>query len=246
MEAGVRILNGKLRIVYCGKRLKKSEELSRKIEEFWEQIIKEKDFFYNGPVFSVARIKEEGAELAVELEETDYAHYLYTKSCPELPLTERCRTLAVGSLIQSADDKIILGISGKRTETEGIVQFIGGGLDPKDICGNEFMSEWTALRELGEEAGDEIGSSFFRMDEKYLFVNSGQDFYGLMFEAFSKFSAADILEKFTDYRNTLEQAEIAELIIVERTKEAIMDFINSGRNKPESVDETLKMYALNI
>lgn len=233
----------KIKIVNRDTLLEKSECLSKEIDKYWKETLQEKDFLYNGPVYSVSEVQDTDYEMIFNLVETDYAHYIYSKSHRSIPLCECCRTFAVGSLIRSADDKIILGISGKYTEIEGIVQFIGGGIDQQDIIGHEFVAKRTALRELEEEVGETIVHAIETIEEKYLHISEREDYYGLLFEAVSSMRADHIVKSFMEFKKLSARNEIDELVILKCTEESIAEFIASNLYKrPSAMNEILKKY----
>jgi len=65
-------------IRFSGNRVVLPEPLRQKIDQHWQQLVKDNPRLHNGESFTVVSADETDAEVAIELAETDYAHYLYS------------------------------------------------------------------------------------------------------------------------------------------------------------------------
>src|SRR6266540_608045 len=128
------------------------EPLPQKIDQHWQQLVKDNPRLHNGESFTVVRVDEADDKMDIELAETDYAHYLYSHQVGGLG-EFTVRIIHSATLVITSDNKMIFGAMGRHTSRPGIIQCCGGGIDHNDITDGVVDIEHNTVKELAEELG---------------------------------------------------------------------------------------------
>lgn len=135
-------------VKFSGKKKLFSEESKSKIQENWN-LKNSKSNFFNGKMYTIANIHEKKHMIEYIMDETDYAHYLYTDEYDNID--ELCKIIFVSAVIYSSDNKFILGKMSNTTASPGRIQCIGGNIDGNILVGNNFDITKTILQEIQDE-----------------------------------------------------------------------------------------------
>lgn len=189
------------------------------IHEFWNKIIIEKPHFFNGDLLSVEAIREDDDAIHIDLAKSSFAHYLYTKSHCEI--VHPCVSLAVGTMIVSADGYFVFGITGSQTETPKVIQFLGGAVDREDLFIENGIQQ-AALREIIEEVGIDIGDSIESIKPRFIEKSIGV--CGILLMAKSKFSSEKLSKEFDQFKRSQQTEEMNSIYMhkIENAKEMLV------------------------
>ena len=196
------------------------KDIEEGINSNWNILLTRYPKMFNGPVYSTLNMNNEDGKVTLECELSDYAHYKYSeiKDLGEYA----CRNTYAGCVVVSSDNRLFVSVNGEGSEFVGKLQIIGGVIDPNDrIIGGSLESEdeWkqnplspvsTALRELGEEAGSEIGNSITEIGTSYLVTNGKK--YGIHTVVYSNLDSEAIFSTFESFKKKTGNNEIEKLI----------------------------------
>jgi len=223
------------------------EKIKGKHEHFWNEQLEINPHFRNGEVFTIKSICRDSEELQITVAKTDYKHYLYTIRHEEKVFP--CKVIFTCVAVITQDNYIAFGKMNKHTSTPGRLQFTGGGLDESDLNGALFNLEKSIEKELIEEMGLSINSSYTK-SFRPMFVKHGglNDFWAVVFELNVNFTSNElqvILEKHN--QNIMEKGEhpeFSEFLLVALDKESVHSFIQNDLSlKEEYLEPILKKYS---
>ncbi|HHX58366.1 MAG TPA: hypothetical protein GX706_01190 [Candidatus Moranbacteria bacterium] len=141
--------NKKLTLHFSGKRVKPSSVLKKEINNFWNDLISSGKKYSRGEVFTVVKKEVTDKEIKILLDQTDYAHYLYST---QVDLgNNSVRVIHSAVMVETADNYIVMGKMGQQTARAGTYQFSGGGLGKGDLKDGFFDLDYATRRELLEE-----------------------------------------------------------------------------------------------
>lgn len=212
------------------------EPLRQKIDQHWQQLIKDNPRLHNGEAFTVVTVDETDDKLDIELAETDYAHYLYSHQVGGLG-EFTVRIIHSATLVITTDNKMIFGAMGEHTSRPGIIQCCGGGIDHKDITDGVVDIEHNTVKELAEELGlDPYDKSL--VDEFYpAYLKTGGP-TGKMTLAYIlriKLSSVQFLKHYDDFVKKLkddqQEPEFGQIFCIDMDKESIETFIGEHQDK---------------
>jgi hypothetical protein len=101
-----------------------------RVERRWLIKRRENPMLFNGITYAMKRLTCSSQELRLEMVMSDYAHYLYTKD--REGVNTPCCMVAIGTLMLTRGGYYVMGRMAGHTSFPGIVQCIGGGIDPQD------------------------------------------------------------------------------------------------------------------
>ena len=128
-----------------------SEELKKKIEDFWKKAVEENPHLYNGLDYNIEQIEENENEIKMTAIKTNYAHYLYDERIGIKEKEYKCNVPWGGIILETKDNYLVLGEMDKTTSVQHYLQIPGGGIDKKDILNGKIDISQTIKRELKEE-----------------------------------------------------------------------------------------------
>ncbi|MBO4456548.1 MAG: NUDIX hydrolase [Butyrivibrio sp.] len=199
----------KLTINDTGRKLALSKDAEKKINDFWEDLLKVYPWMFNGPVYSTEKMENNDGEVYLEIELSDYANY----KCGQVnDLGDyACKNTYAGGILKSADNKFFVSLNGTGSENKGKIQFIGGVIDPDDRDEEGKLDPVkAALREFEEEAGKAIRDSIVSTGDTYLITNEKK--YGIQTVFYSSMNSEEILAAFDAFKNGSDNDEIARIV----------------------------------
>jgi predicted NUDIX family phosphoesterase len=219
----------KLEVVFTKEKFILPVELQNKIDEFWDTLIKDGNKYTRGEVFTISNIEEKKDETIVNVDLSDYAHYLYTRRVG-LPEKNACKNLHTSCLIETSDSMLIFGRMGKQTSMPGNIQCVGGGLDNEDIQGSVIDLTHNIKKELLEEVGINVDSEKLvsAFDIKYLRYDSNVHSVAAIFILKLKITSKEFADLYNVFEAQIiasgELPEFGELVYLKKNKSEIDDF----------------------
>lgn len=205
---------------FSGKKNFVSEKSKNKIQENWNRKNSDSTFF-NGKMYTVSEIYEGENKIEYILDETDYAHYLYTDEHDDID--ELCKIIFVSVIIYSGDNKLILGRMSKDTASPGRVQCVGGNIDETSLVDSKFDITKTILQEIQEEIGILLDEKDIKLS--YTKVDKDNKYTAMIFETFLEEDSENINKKFRNYQRGLQKtnmfSELSELVYVDSNIESV-------------------------
>jgi hypothetical protein len=219
-----------------GNRVVLPKLLRQKIDQHWQQLVKDNPRLHNGESFTVVAVDEADDKLDIELAETDYAHYLYSHQVGGLGAFT-VRIIHSATLVITADNKMIFGAMGKHTSRPGIIQCCGGGIDHNDITDGVVDIEHNTVKELAEELGlnpydKSLVSDFY---PAYLKTGGPTGKMTLAYVLHLKLSGAQFLQHYDEFIKKLkddhQEPEFGQIFCIDIDKKSIEAFIEGSEDK---------------
>ena len=166
------IENKKMKITLKDEIIELPIKLKEKINENFENMKKTGANIWNGEVLCVSECNIEDDKVEIICKKSDYAHYLYGEriGCQK---EYECKNLSAGCLLETIDGYYIVGELDENTSYPTMLQVTGGGIDQKDIFGENIDVEKTIKREAMEELkinlNDEESILYNRMSYLYVY-----------------------------------------------------------------------------
>ena len=159
-----KIENKKIQVILKNEIIELPSKLKEKINKNFENMKKTGANIWNGEVICVSKCNIEDDEVEIICKKSNYAHYLYGEriGCPK---GYECKNLSAGCLLETIDGYYIVGELDDNTSYPAMLQVTGGGIDKKDIVGENIEIEQTILREAREELNVDLS------DEKNILYN---------------------------------------------------------------------------
>lgn len=126
------------------------QKIRNKIEEFWNEALKDNPNLWNGELMCVDECKRKGNQIVITCKKSNYAHYLYDERIG-LPKEYACSSLVAGCLLETSDGYYIVGELADNTSYPHCMQISGGSADNNDIDNGKINIFNTILRECEEE-----------------------------------------------------------------------------------------------
>ena len=141
----------------------KSDELKTRINDNWNEFIKDKDGYFNGDIYVVCNQKETENEVIYEVGKAKYADLIYAKNHKELTIY----SLFTSILFKTKDDFYTFILN-----SHNRVNIIGGLADINDFISGIFIPEKCLERELKEEINIDINDKniILNYNKKYLSI----------------------------------------------------------------------------
>ncbi len=157
IEIGDRDLN----ITYSGKKLEPPTNLQTAIDNHWQEISSGNKHFFNGEVYTIESFEQSATEINIETILTDFAYYIAIRRKIINDPKHQCPVTYSSVVIKTSDDYFIMAENGVNTAHPNRLQFIGGGIDNKDLTEDEvtFNIRDNAIREVKEELGLDINNA---------------------------------------------------------------------------------------
>lgn len=204
--------------------------LSDKIDDYWEKICNENPHLRRGKTFCVKNVALSNDSITINLCESDYAHYMYTLN-KGLPAKYACRVCFGVVLVETSDNKYIVGEMNDMTATPNRLQLPGGGIEEKDIQNSIVDLKSNVIRELEEETGV-TKNQLVSCTPYYLKQGGTQDFIAIIYKAYCKNSAKEVLSNFNKLCALMhgrgEIPELKNLYFIDKNKQSINAFVNKN------------------
>ena len=223
------IEKNKLEVRFSQKKFTLPMELQNRIDEYWETLIKNGNKYTRGEVFTMSNIEENEGNIIINVDLSDYAHYLFTRRVG-LPDKDACKNIHTSCLIETSDNVLVFGRMGEQTSIPGNIQCAGGGLNNEDIRGNVIDLEHNIRKELLEEVGIDVDNEKLVGDFsiKYLRYDSNIHSAAAIFILKLKITSHDFAvfyDKFeAQIRAKEELPEFKELVYLPKNKLAVNEF----------------------
>ena len=124
------------------------------VDRYWKSTSASGKFF-RGEVVVAAEMALTGATPVVEVQLSDYAHYLFAMQDNKRQFD--CKAVYCATIAVSSDFHLVLGEMADHTATPGQIQCPGGGIDSRDLQ-SELPTVSCCKRELEEEFGSAFSS----------------------------------------------------------------------------------------
>ncbi len=234
-----KIENKKIQVILKNEIIELPSKLKEKINKNFENMKKTGANIWNGEVICVSKCNIEDDEVEIICKKSNYAHYLYGEriGCPK---GYECKNLSAGCLLETIDGYYIVGELDDNTSYPAMLQVTGGGIDKKDIVGENIEIEQTILREAREELNvdlsDEKNILYNKISYMYVTEDNEQSGVQLFSKAKTKMTAKEIRKYFESYYKYLKEnnleIEFGKLHFLKKEKaiEELKELNNPKRN----------------
>lgn len=203
-----KIENKKVQVILKNENIELPIKLKDKINENFENMKKQGANIWNGEVLCVSEFNIEDDKVEIICKKSDYAHYLYGEriGCPN---EYECKNLSAGCLLETIDGYYIVGELDDNTSYPTMLQVTGGGIDKKDIIGENIEIEQTIIREAREELNidlkDKKSILYNKISYMYVSENNEQPGVQLFSKAKIKMTVKEIQNYFNNYYKYLKE-----------------------------------------
>ena len=203
-----KIENKKVQVILKNENIELPIKLKDKINENFENMKKQGANIWNGEVLCVSECNIEDDKVEIICKKSDYAHYLYGEriGCPN---EYECKNLSAGCLLETIDGYYIVGELDDNTSYPTMLQVTGGGIDKKDIIGENIEIEQTIIREAREELNidlkDKKSILYNKISYMYVSENNEQPGVQLFSKAKIKMTVKEIQNYFNNYYKYLKE-----------------------------------------
>ena len=203
-----KIENKKMKITLKNEIMELPIKLKEEINKNFENMKKTGANIWNGEVLCVSECNIEEDKIEIICKKSDYAHYLYGEriGCQK---EYECKNLSAGCLLETIDGYYIVGELDKNTSYPTMLQVTGGGIDQKDIFGENIDVEKTIKREAMEELkinlNDKESILYNRMSYLYVSEDNEQPGVQLFSKAKSKMTVKEMKKYFEEYYEYLKE-----------------------------------------
>ena len=218
-----------LKVIFTQKKFVLSPELQNEVDNYWNELIKKDNKYTRGEVFTLSDIKKSGDKTLINVDLSDYAHYLYTRRIG-LSDENACKNLHTSCLIETSDNVLVFGRMGNQTSVPGNLQCVGGGLDGEDVRGNTLDLEHNSKKELLEEVGVDVdkGKMVNDFGIKYLRHDSKLHSVAAIFILKLKITAKEFSDLYAKFETQIiadgKSPEFGELVYLSKNKLALNNF----------------------
>lgn len=240
MPKYIKVIKDKnVEVTYMNKDIKISEDDQKLIDAYWKTM---PSFFTRGKIFVVDKFEEDENNLLINVLNSDYAHYIFVRKNPGK--VRDCYNLWAGILLETLDNKYVVGRMSKITSSEGEYHISGGSCDKNDIVNGKMNYENTMYRELKEEMGLEK-SDLKNVEMKFMKKASfkEQDI-GIIYKAIVNMSSKELDNYYNKYleklRNENGEIEFDNLLYIDKNEKAINEFGLSSQTTDYTIQLLLK------
>ncbi len=216
------------------KELELPVEYVEKVNENWKREMNAGKSYTNGKLYTMVATNILESKIQVYVQETNFAHYLYSKSI-EIDKNS-CRSMAANALLVTSDDYIVLGKMSGSTSLANRIKFIGGAFDQADFC-NEIVDIKSCItREVKEEVGLDLNDNEMVGDIKPIAILTREkfSFANTLFLVDIRLDKAELERRFIGYKSELESAgeksELSELVCIKNNYTSIITFLQDESN----------------
>lgn len=216
------------------KKLELPVEYVEKVNENWKREMSAGKTYTNGKLYTMTAANFLENKIQVYVQETNYAHYLYSKS---IETNENlCRSMAANALLVTSDDYIVLGKMSGSTSLANRVKFIGGAFDQVDFCDEIVDIKSCIAREVKEEIGLDINDNKTVVDAKPVAILTREkfSFANTLFLVNIRLDKSQLERRFIEYKNELEsvgeKSELSELVYIRNDYASIFTFLQDEKN----------------
>lgn len=205
------------------------------IKKNWKSEISEGKTYTNGKLFTMtgADISEETIHIYVQ--ETDFAHYLYSRKNDINKYS--CRSMAANVLFLTNDNYFVLGRMGASTSLANKVKFIGGSFDKSDLAEDHMIDVNKCIeREVLEEVGISLKNrEMVAHVRPFAFLTRKKlSFINILFIAELKITKVELEGIFSFFKANLnlagQESELSELVYIKNDYESVSAFLRDEKN----------------
>ncbi len=226
--------NNNLQIQIVPSTLLINTEMQEKIDDHWKDFMNNMNSkgikAWNGRKYRVESIDEN----IVSLSESDFKTVTLLRDPEYLSIRN---VAVVMSLVITSDNYLVFGKRKNVGVYEGIVAWIAGGVEPIENSTNLLFENMQI--ELKEEFG--LNEVDYDLNLDLVYKSYGQGLYGFHFEAYTKLSKDQVLERF---KTAEHKEENSELFFYENNEEGINKLKNEKDMLPEVVEFFNKFYEI--
>lgn len=206
----------------------------QKIDKYWDMLLSKGRDLFKGKLFCMNSFYFDGNTLTLDISKSNYAHYLYSVNHKMISI-EKCSSLFTAALLRTADDFFVIGQMGSHTSTPERLQCAGGGVDIKDLKGNQIDFEQNMKNELTEELNLQATNSdhIETLYRQYLKTGGESNNIAVMFHVKTPMTKNELTNHFHHYIHTLHQenkkSEFKKLYFIKQSKEAVINFFKNTK-----------------
>jgi len=219
-------------ITFSGEKVVLPIKLQKKIDVYWNSLMKKKKHYTKDSMFTISKRSITEKELNITVDETDYAHYLYSKD-NDRSFVHAVKFIHTMSIVITNDNKIIIGRMGAHTAHAGMMQMCGGGLDKNDLRGRTLCVEDNIARELKEELNIDISNLDVVSFHKPMFIVYNHAAVQVTAVFITKISVLEkeFKIKYNNFQNEIKKKgnlpEFEKIFFLENNKKEINIFLNN-------------------
>lgn len=223
-------LTKKIVVRFINKQVDLPEEIQARIDSYWNKLVETKKNYRRGEVFTVTGKREMAEVIEVEVEKTDYAHYLFCQNVEDMA-EFGVRIIHTAVLVDTNDEKTVFGRMGDQTSRAGIHQLCGGGLDNGDLRDGFFDLEHNIKKELAEEFGIDADDNIRvkNFSTAYLKEGGPTDKMSVIYRVELDESAEEFRANYSKFADDLrkkgELPEFGDILIMDRNGKELADFL---------------------
>lgn len=154
-EVNINIIKKNIRVSLGDKKIYLSKIVQENIELYWSKCVRYNPHLTRGKVFCIGKMENGPEDFCIELNESDYAHYLYSIN-HKMHNDEKCAVCFAAGLVETEDRCYIIGRMNKKTSTPFRYQLPGGGIGINDIKNGIVNLDDNLRREIIEELNIDI------------------------------------------------------------------------------------------
>ena len=214
---------------FSGARVALPNDLQAEIDGYWQTRIDENPHLFNGECFTLTDFVETPTEWRGELDQTTFAHSLYSFAHDIGDYAYR--VIHTACLVITSDNKLIIGEMHQNTARAGVICCSGGGLDKGDLRDDGMLDlDYSTAHELQEELGINPTDDYvLKFGPQYIKTGGAGDKITVLYELRTSLTSKEFAERYQAFVDELEQSggdiEYACLFYIDNTPEAIEAFI---------------------
>lgn len=235
-------LTKKLVVRFSNKEVILPSEIQEKIDTYWDELLKSGKSYKRGEIFTVTKKEEFEDHIEMLVEKTDYAHYLYCQDVSTLG-EYGVHIIHTAALVDTTDQKTVLGKMANHTSRAGIYQLCGGGIDNDDLRGDIFDFDHNITKELHEELGIDVKDrQRVKSFELAYFKEGGPtDKMTAVYRVVLNEASSDFIKRYNNFVLQLqkkdEKPEFSEIVLLDKNKGSFAKFFSQQDMKS---DECIK------
>ena len=231
------IVDKKIEVIFVNEKISLPLNIQEQIDNYWLKLLNDGKTLSRGDSYAISAIETGKSKLKIELKLTDYAHYMATLN-NIIDKKYVYKVIYTAALVETLDNKIIIGEMAQNTSTPGRLQFPGGGIDKNDIEKNNINLNKNIIKEIKEELGIDINSKEHVRYFKQHFLKTGgsHDFYAIIFKVELNLDQNEFIKVYNNYIETLKLKSIIpefnSLLFLNKDPEEIVNFLHNN-NEPK-------------
>jgi 8-oxo-dGTP pyrophosphatase MutT (NUDIX family) len=218
-------------VYYTGERICLPAAYRDWVEQHWDSLMREGKGFFRGDGYTITDVHDKGmGNIDVFVQLTDYAHFIYSVR-NGFRNAHDCRVIHTSALIETADGKYVLGEMNGHTAFPGKLQFIGGGIDQRDLFGDRIDLDHNIRSEIAEELGVDVSDgSMVKTFTRYAIKSGGDNnVISAIYKLTLKSNEAELIAMFAAHNEKISlqngKPEIRSLFFVNLDRTSVEQFV---------------------